>query len=241
MEFNIRKGSTLPFIEVDYLKDGNKDYNFSDTNLSNATIYFYMKNVDTGVYKIAKGVSTYDSINNKIYYQFSKKNTSDVGRYEGEFKIENKQNIIESPLIEKIYINVLPSFSDSNFCCPNKSINPTPIPPSPAPSGIYYGKFSGETITSGDVSNLLFELTNDPTNSYVTFPLGSSYGYILIPVSLSQPTGFRDSDNGCSGFNIPINNIGQIIIKDGNNFPITYNVYRSFYQFFGDTDCWLCN
>ena len=66
MEFNIKKGSTLPFIEVAYLKDGNKDYNFSNTNLSESTIYFYMKNINTDTYKIAKSIATYDEVNNKI-------------------------------------------------------------------------------------------------------------------------------------------------------------------------------
>lgn len=120
----------------------------------------------------------------------------------------------------------------------------TPVPtstPAPAPPGIYYGKFSGSTIVSGDVWSFMFVTTNNPTNSYVTFPIGTAYGYILIPITLQQPTGFRDSDSGCSGFNIPMNNIGTIIITDGNGFPITYNIYRTFYPFFGDTDCWLCN
>jgi hypothetical protein len=117
MEFNIRKGSTLPFIDVEYIKDGNKDYNYTSTNLSGATIYFYMKTVDTGVYKIAKSISTFDPTNNTIYYQFTKKNTSDVGRYEGEFKIQTQQGIVVLPIYDKIFINVLPSFSDSDFCC----------------------------------------------------------------------------------------------------------------------------
>jgi hypothetical protein len=124
--------------------------------------------------------------------------------------------------------------------CPTATPGPTPTP-APAPSGIYFGKFSGSSITSGNVGLLTFVTTNNPTNSYVTFPLGSAYGYILIPITLSQPTGFRDSDSGCSGFNIPMNNIGTIIIIDGNGFPITYNIYRTFFPFFGDTDCWLCN
>ena len=117
MEFNIRKGATLPYIEVNLIKDGRTDYNYTATNLSGDTIYFYMKNVDTGVYKIAKNIAAYDPINNKIYYQFTKKNTSEVGRYEGEFKIYNEQGLIELPIYDKIFINVLPSFNDSDFCC----------------------------------------------------------------------------------------------------------------------------
>jgi hypothetical protein len=127
---------------------------------------------------------------------------------------------------------------------PCKTPTPTPTPTTsllPSAPGIYFGKFTGTTITSGDATTFTFVTTNNPTNSYVTFSTGTAYGYILIPITLTQPTGFRDSDVGCSGFNIPMNNIGTIIIIDGNGFPITYNIYRTFYPFFGDTDCWLCN
>lgn len=143
-------------------------------------------------------------------------------------------------------VSVTPTITPTPTVTPTitPTITPTPTPtPSPQPDlpGIYYGKFSGTTITSGDVLSLTFIYINDPTDSYVTYPLGSAYGYILIPVSLPQPTEFRDSNAGCSGFNIPTNVINQIIIIDGNGFPITYNVYRTFYPFFGDVDCWLCS
>jgi len=117
MEFNIRKGATLPFIEVDLTKNGVNEYNYANDNLSGAIIYFYMKNVETGVYKIAKGTSTFDSTTNSIYYQFTKKNTSEVNRYEGEFKIQTQEGIVDLPLSDKIYINVLDSISNSDFCC----------------------------------------------------------------------------------------------------------------------------
>lgn len=121
------------------------------------------------------------------------------------------------------------------------TITPTPSP-IPAPSGIYYGKFSGSTITSGEaISNLSFITTNDPTNNFVTYPLASGYGYILIPIALPQPTGFQESNSSCSGLNIPTNNIGTLIIIDINGFPITYNIYRTFYSFGASIDCWLCN
>jgi hypothetical protein len=139
-----------------------------------------------------------------------------------------------------------PTLTSTQTITPTPYNTPTPtITPTtsllPSASGIYYGKFSGSTITINDIQTLTFVTTNDPTNSYVTFPNGTAYGYILIPILLNQPTGFRDSDVGCSGFNIPINNVGTIIINDGNGFPITYNIYRTFYSFFGGTDCWLCN
>lgn len=242
MEFNIKKKSTLPFIQVSVNKDGKSDYNYNKTNLSDSTIYFYMKDIETGTYKIAKAVATYSSDDNSIYYQFSKKNTGNTGRYEGEFKIETSQGIIELPLKDKIYINVLDSFSDSDFCCgPNQNINPTPIPPTPAPPGIYYGKVNNPTINNGDISSLTFINTNDPTNSYVTLPDGNGYGYILIPDNLNQPKQFKDSDNGCNGFNIPTNNIGTINLVDTNGFLVTYNIYRSYYKFGGEINNWMCS
>lgn len=131
-----------------------------------------------------------------------------------------------------------PTSTPCNTPTPTPTVTPTPKPASP---GIYYGKFSGAVITSGDVVNLTFITTNNPTNTYVTFPTGSAYGYILIPNSLPQPMEFRDSDDGCSGNNIPINLIGNIIIVDTNGFPITYNIYRTFFSFFGQIDCWMCN
>jgi hypothetical protein len=201
-----------------------------------------MKDVDTGIYKIAKATANYSTENNSIYFQFSKKNTGSVGRYEGEFKIETEQGVIELPLKEKLFINVLESFSNTDFCCgTDQNINPEPIPPSPAAPGIYYGKFINPTINSGDISSLTFFNTNDPTDSYVTFSSGNGYGYILIPNNLNQPNGFRDSLSGCNGFNIPTNNIGTINLVDTNGFLVTYNIYRTYYIFNGSANLWMCS
>jgi hypothetical protein len=242
MEFNIKKKSTLPFIQVSVNKDGKSDYNYNKTNLSDSTIYFYMKDIETGTYKIAKAVATYSSDDNSIYYQFSKKNTGNTGRYEGEFKIETSQGIIELPLKDKIYINVLDSFSDSDFCCgPNQNINPTPIPPTPAPPGIYYGKVNSPTINSGDISSLTFLTTPTGVNFYITQPEGNGYGYILVPTTITQPIKFRDSNSGCNGFIIPTNNIDTINLVDTEGFLVTYNIYRTYYKFNGEVDVWLCN
>ena len=170
MEFNIRKNATLPYLEVNLIKSGRLDFRFKDTDLTTTTIYLYMKNVDTEVYKIAKGVCIYDAEKNSIYYQFTKKNTNDVGRFEVEFKLSNNDGDIILPLKEKLYINILESFSNSDFCCGPNVVTPvitqTPIPPTPTPTPtptpipgpeppkFYYGKFTGTTVTSGDVINL---------------------------------------------------------------------------------------
>lgn len=139
--------------------------------------------------------------------------------------------------------SITPTITTTPTLTPTITPTITPTPSAvPAPSGIYYGKFSGSTITSGEaISNLTFLTTNDPTDNYVTYPFGDGYGYILIPSSLPQPTGFQESSSGCSGFNIPTNNIGTLIIIDINGFPITYNTYRTFFSFGGIINCWLCN
>ena len=61
MEFNIKQKATLPYLEVNLIKDGRLDFNFKKTNLTGATIYFYMKDVETNIYRVAKGVCVYSS------------------------------------------------------------------------------------------------------------------------------------------------------------------------------------
>lgn len=117
MEFFIRKKATLPIIEVDLIKDGKLDYNYNKTSLTGATITFSMKNVETGIYKITNGVCQYDTTNYTITYQFTKNNTKVVGRYEAEFKITNSQGTIVLPLRDKMFISVLDSIVESEFCC----------------------------------------------------------------------------------------------------------------------------
>jgi len=85
MEFFIRKKSTLPILEVDLIKDGRLDYNYDKTNLTGATITFSMKDVETDFYRITNGACTYSYDNKTISYQFTKKNTSKVGRFICEF------------------------------------------------------------------------------------------------------------------------------------------------------------
>lgn len=242
MEFFIRKNSTLPLLEVDLVKDGRLDYNYVKTNLDDAIIKFSMKNIDTDQYKVLNGLCELDVITNSIYYQFTKKNTLTTGRYMGEFSFQNDQGDIKLPLREVLYVTVLDSFSNSDFCCgPNVNVNPQPLPPTPAAPGIFYGKLISEILTESDISLLTFMNTYNPTNDYVTINSGVGYGYIVIPEDLTQPTGFRDSTGGCFGFNIPTNNIGTINLVDANGFTITYNIYRTYYSFNGQANIWMCN
>ena len=78
MEFFIRKNATLPLIEVDIIKDGRLYYNYQKTQLSAATITFFMKDVDTGIYKVTNGVCSFDTTNYTAIYQLTKSNTKKV-------------------------------------------------------------------------------------------------------------------------------------------------------------------
>jgi hypothetical protein len=46
-----------------------------------------------------------------------KKNTSKTSRYMAEFNITTDQGTITLPLRDKIYVTVLDSFVNSDFCC----------------------------------------------------------------------------------------------------------------------------
>lgn len=150
-----------------------------------------------------------------------------------------------------------PTVTPTRTMTPTPTLSPTPSPtfepcqvtPTPTPTKsplpdnpkIYWGKFSGNTITSGDTIGFSNGYTNDPTNSYRNIPSGSGYGYILIPISIPQPTDFRDSISGCTGFNIPFSSMGTIFINDANGVSINYNIYRTFYPFAGSVNVWMCS
>jgi outer membrane biosynthesis protein TonB len=133
-----------------------------------------------------------------------------------------------------------PTTTPTQTPTPTQTLTPTPSP-LPSLPGIYYGKFSNTTITSADTGSLTFVTTNDITNTYVTFSAGTGYGYVLIPISLPQPSDFKDSSTGCTGNDVPTNNIGTVVVLDANGFAITYNIYRTFYSFNGQLLCWLCS
>lgn len=120
MEFFVRKNSTLPVVEVSFIKDGRSDYNYYDTLLTSNTIYFSMFDVETGVYKVVNGLASYSEITKSITYQLTKKNTNKVGRYEIEITINNGSENIKLPLPQKLFLNITNSFSDADQCCKGK-------------------------------------------------------------------------------------------------------------------------
>jgi hypothetical protein len=124
---------------------------------------------------------------------------------------------------------------DIEFCPPNDFTYVLPDSP-----GIYYGKINKTSIDLTDIPSLTFSARDTAINTFVEFGVGLGYGYILIPTTFEQPTQFRDSKLDCSGFIVPTNPSGEIVIVDSGGYPITYNIYRTYFNFNGDIYSWMC-
>ena len=119
MEFFIKKGATLPLLNLNIIDNGRNDYNnFMDT-IELSSLFFSMINVENGVPKIVNkpaGVGIYNSpiisgvSQYYVYYQFQNTDTNKEGRFEGEFILKNNDGTIVLPLGEKLFINVSDSF-----------------------------------------------------------------------------------------------------------------------------------
>ena len=128
MEFFIKRNSTLPKLQVEVFNESRTGYNQLDPLISASTITFSMYDVETGVYKIA-GLPATARVNEDgsgyiLSYQFSKKNTQKIGRFNGFFTITNERGTYKVPLESNLFISVNNSFADSEMCCRrNKTTN----------------------------------------------------------------------------------------------------------------------
>lgn len=147
MEFIIKKNSTLPLLKLQIVKDGRSDYNNFMKLIEVSSIFFSMTDIESGIPKISSRPAgfvekTFDEPNAEpeyyIYYQFTSKDTSKTGRFEGQFMLRNSDGVLITPTREKLYINIQDSFiaDDLEFtscyvsdfpCCVNP-VNPTPTP-----------------------------------------------------------------------------------------------------------------
>jgi len=126
MEFYIAKNSTLPLLKMQVVQDGRSDFqNFSEL-ISTSKILFSMNDVYTRRPKISSKragfvhktfVNPDTPVEYYIYYQFTKRDTNTVSRYEGQFLLSNEQGVLILPLRERLFINVQDSFVQENFCC----------------------------------------------------------------------------------------------------------------------------
>jgi hypothetical protein len=100
MEFFINQNSTLPKLTLFVVKDGRNDYHHFMQTISSSTIYFSMKDVDTGFLKIVKKpvqvllVELSEPQEYYLEFQFNYHDTKKIGRYEGEFMISNDEGDI---------------------------------------------------------------------------------------------------------------------------------------------------
>ncbi len=122
MEFFIKQNSTEPKLKLRLIDDGRNDKSYLNDLLENSDITFEMFNVETNEYKVLEGEC---QITNKIkkfnfttdeyfiIYNFTTENTNQIGRFEGQIKINflNPDLSIKSTLIvpirEKLFINVV--------------------------------------------------------------------------------------------------------------------------------------
>ena len=118
MEFHINKNSELPLLKLELIQDGRNDFQKFFEKIQNASIYFSMSDVTTGVKRIGKkrtGVALVEPVNDCVgeeyylTYKFSAKDTQKPGRYVGQFNIEFQDgtgNLIV-PIREELFINIL--------------------------------------------------------------------------------------------------------------------------------------
>jgi len=147
--------------------------------------------------------------------------------------------------------SVTPTNTPTNTPTPTRSPLPTPNitpsntpTPTPTPSmevlpTFYYGKINKLTINSNDVSDLSSITKHKVVDGYLPLPSGKGYGYILIPETSQQPAVFRNSNQGCTHFIIPMIKQSDLTIDLNGNLVI-YNVYRTYVLTNGYVDVWLC-
>jgi hypothetical protein len=117
MEFSINKNSTLPVLKLELIQDGRNDFQKFHEKVQNASIYFTMTDVITGVKRIAKkltGIEQVEPVNcvgDEFYiiYNFTERDTSVSGRYVGQFEIDflDGSGKLIMPIKEELFINIL--------------------------------------------------------------------------------------------------------------------------------------
>jgi len=128
MEFFIRKNSLEPILKMQLVRDGRNEFDSFHDKLSNSSIRFSMKNLDTGTYKILNQpggivqktqVSENAPIEYYIYYRWKRKDVKKVGRYQAMFSIYLHDDCTELkvPIRENLFINITDSFVQTSCDC----------------------------------------------------------------------------------------------------------------------------
>lgn len=124
-QFNINKDATLPYLEIEPVMNGRNTFRKLYEAIQNADISFSMKNIDTGIWKIANAQanivnSTEQGCEDrfKIQYRWKTRDTKEAGRYLAQFKIKFLNDIVSGdtifpkgelivPIYEDIIVNVM--------------------------------------------------------------------------------------------------------------------------------------
>jgi hypothetical protein len=130
MEWFIKKNSTLPIFQVEVSQNGRSDFNRVE-NLSGNTYVISVYDSETNKYIVtskpcylthsASTVNPEDIIT-YINYQFTNREVSKHGRYLVQISETGDNGVIVLPLKEKIFVNVIESFSLDNYSFDNNYI-----------------------------------------------------------------------------------------------------------------------
>ena len=127
MEFIIKKGSVNPVLRMELIKDGRYDFKKAmiDNAIQDSVVKFYMKDVETGLLKVAKAdadivLAQEEGCEEKyiLQYKWKERDTKKEGTYEGWFEIDFNGNLKEEgvdypsgkmivPIQEKLQIIIL--------------------------------------------------------------------------------------------------------------------------------------
>lgn len=148
MEFTIGQNSSLPLLKLQVVNDGTQDYESMMKFIEESSIFFSMVSTDTGIPKIlTKSAGFVEKLEMDpnaapeyyVYYKFTTRDTSKVGRFEGQFLFINGTGTLVLPIRESLYINVVESFVANDLtydpcyvleyrCCTTPFPSPTPTP-----------------------------------------------------------------------------------------------------------------
>ena len=127
MKFIIKKGSVNPVLRMELIKDGRYDFKKAmiDNAIQDSVVKFYMKDVETGLLKVAKAdadivLAQEEGCEEKyiLQYKWKERDTKKEGTYEGWFEINFNGNLKEEgvdypsgkmivPIQEKLQIVIL--------------------------------------------------------------------------------------------------------------------------------------
>lgn len=153
MEWFIKKNSTQPILQLEFSLNGRSDFNKNENLTNFPSVYISFLDVNNGnylstsktCYITKSGLTTNPNVEEYyVNYQFTNKETKNIGRYEAQLSMIGTDGTNILPTSEKLYINVIDSFSadyygfDTDYklerpCCNGKGITPEPEP-TPTPS-----------------------------------------------------------------------------------------------------------